>query len=319
MNIESTRKLSLQINKRPSLFYNTLQVFIRRRKGLKQNQRLPTIQIEWPRLKINETHFEKFKQIVGLTHDESSVSLLYPLTLAFPLNMSILSHKSFPLSMFRILNIRNHIIQHQPINLADTLHLNCTLKEQRVVPKGLELDIFVTIKREKKVVWECVNTYYFRGRFGSSQYQNARFEMTELVDSNRLEEFSIPDKSGFPFAKISGDTNGLHYMGFYSRLLGYKGGFAQPILALANSLNRIAPLQYKKSCRLDVLIKGPVYYNRNLSLIGNVRKDFQRFDLFCEGNSRPCICAELTDFELQYENIHKETIEEFNAQNLFHK
>lgn len=319
MNIESTRKISLQINKRPSLFYNTLQVFIRRRKGLKQNQRLPTIQIEWPRLKIDETHFGKFKQIVGLTPDESSVPLLYPLTLAFALNVSILSHKSFPLSIFRMLNIRNHIIQHQPINLADTLHLSCTLNEQRVVPTGLELDIFVTIKREEKVVWECVNTYYFRGQFGSSQYRNAKFEMTELTDSNRLGKFFIPDKSGFPFAKISGDPNGLHYMGFYSRLLGYKGAFVQPILVLVKSLNRIAPLQYKKSCRLDVLIKGPVYYNRNLFLMGNVREDFQRFNLFCEGNSRPCICTELTDFELQHENIQKETIEEFNAQNLFHK
>ena len=44
---------------------------------------------------------------------------------------------------------------------------------------------------------------------------------------------------------------------------------------------------------LDIALKAPVYYESNIILKSEQDNDAQRFDIYIEGNTLPCICGKL--------------------------
>ena len=43
--------------------------------------------------------------------------------------------------------------------------------------------------------------------------------------------------------------------------------------------------------QVDLLYKGQMYYESELMLKHIKKEGTHRFDLYCEGNDRPCICG----------------------------
>jgi hypothetical protein len=90
---------------------------------------------------------------------------------------------------------------------------------------------------------------------------------------------------------LTGDYNGLHQWDAYARRFGFGAAFAHPQRIAAQCLARMAPLAELAPQRLDLWIKGPVFYGCEAVLRESTHAagDGSDFALWVEANARPAL------------------------------
>ncbi len=283
--------IHLNFQKNPPVLSAYLSGFINQHHGLGEEERLPEVQTNWRNYKINKTHLEKVMDVCGLAPG-SEISLFYPFTILFPLHMNILGHKHFPLSPWTMLQKSNRVIQHRQVVMDEQMDVSCRIAYQRKVPKGIELHLHTIFKVADKNIWECMNVYFFPGKFGED---NLVIEKGLAPLPGKTTEFTwqINSKGGFRLARLTGDYNGIHYFASYARKLGFKRDFAHAQRTMAECLKRLPAFSVDQPVRLDMDLKGPVYYQIPVRMKTGEADGGSRFDLYCGDDPRPCICGRL--------------------------
>jgi hypothetical protein len=295
------RSVRLKYTARPRLLpIYALGLFVRR-SGLAPKRTLPAMQSEWRGFKIDRGHLKRFMDICRLAPSDT-MPLVYPLVFAFPLHMSIVGHRKFPLLYVRMMQVRNHVIQHRPVDLHETMDISCTIVAQRVVAKGLEMDVYTVLEVAGDPVWESIHTYFFPGNFGELDHPSSLPQLPVLSGDSVEKIWKMPNGGGFCLGLMAGDYNAIHYLAPYARRMGFRRDFAHAQLTVALCVRHLPAFQEDEPVRLDVAIKGPVYYGSNVTMKYAHNGKGHRFDLDCEDNPRPCISGSLStakpDFDL---------------------
>jgi hypothetical protein len=263
----------------------------------------------------NPEHLHKFGRICGF-ETSGRFPLVYPLTFIYPMVQVMLARREMPLLLSRMLNTRMRVIQQRHMDLNERMDASCQLAGHRMLEKGVEVDVYCTIAISAQVVWECMITFYYRGRFGTADpvrqafipCRNCHFHgdtsvwitdeqspaaLDAIPDAPEIARWYLPSGSGLAFARLSGDFNPLHYWTGYAKILGFERASAQPLLVLAKTLSRLEAKHPTEQFILDIAFKGPVYYKSNVILKSLENSKSERFDIYCEGNPKPCICGKL--------------------------
>ena len=218
------------------------------------------------------------------------------ISILFPFHMHILGHKLFPLSPWTMLQSCNKVIQHRQVRIDEAMDISCRIAYQKKVPKGLELCLHTVFNAKDEKIWECMNIYFFPGKFGESDL-TSKSGIESLPEKTLEITFSISAKGGFRLGRLVGDYNGIHYFSRYARLFGFKESFAHAQRTMAECLKRVDDFSIHRPVRLDFFLKGPVYYQTPIKMkSGEIDSGF-RFDLFCGEDPRPCICGRLVNLE----------------------
>jgi hypothetical protein len=286
-------EIRLKFKRRPNLFRIYLSALMIRRKGLKPGEALPLLTSECPQAAIDKEHLDRFLEITGA----EGIPITYPELLVFPFHMPIIGHKDFPLLYVRMMQIRNHVVQYAPLEGIDSLRIACSVSARRTTAKGLEIDLRSILSSEGQTVWECLNTYYFPGRYGDPDPPSPLSEFMPMPSGGFQQEFSIPHQGGFRFGLLSGDFNGIHYASRYARSRGFRRSFAQSYNSLTQCVRRLPRLPPAFPVRLDAAFKGPVYYDTDLTLEYAPAGGGQRFNLYCAGDPRPCLVGAIDSAE----------------------
>ncbi len=269
--------------------------------------------------KTSISRLNRFAKICGIEISDT-LPLVYPMTFIYPMVQVLMARREMPLLLSKMLNTRTRMVQHRAIARNESLSAFCRLAGHRMVKKGVEIDVDCTIGVSGKTVWECRITFYYRGRFGESHSDSPFIAANVLNDSNteikdgempssidtgatppvlesidapEIARWPLPSKNKIAFARLSGDYNPLHYSHLYARFMGFERAFAQPLLVLAETLARLEDRHRAGRFTLDIAFKGPVYFGRNVILKSKEVSGSERFDLYSEGNPRPCICGKL--------------------------
>ncbi|MCA1962190.1 MAG: hypothetical protein LDL33_15520 [Desulfomonile sp.] len=285
-------RVLLSFRKRPGALATIARAVLGASMSLKEGDRDPNIRAQWENAHVDSAHLKAFASCCNLPDESEYLHPMYPLTLVFPLIMRILGHKKAPFMVFRTLNTRLQVVSHRRIGVNEVLDLACETDATRIVPKGFELDVRSVVQADHAIVWASIHTFYYRGNFGAADSQAS--ELPSLQESQSLGSWYLPNRIGFRFAGISGDSNGIHYSGWYARRMGFNRAFAQPILVLIRSLSCLEVAD-KPSFRLDAYLKEPVYYNSNVFLRGIAGSTSIHFDIYCEDNPRPSLCCQYTE------------------------
>jgi acyl dehydratase len=287
-------EILLHFHRRPNALISIALALYGISTHFKMGDRVPKIKAVWEDVKIDPAHLKDFGEVCGLPPHGEFFYPLYPLTLIYPLVLRVLGHKKAPLSVFRMLNTRLQVTSHRRIAVHEPLRVVCETGSWRIVPKGLELDLTSAVQADDETVWESLHTFYYRGKFGEGN--SSHFEQPELPSVSEPKtsaSWYLPDGIGFRFARISGDSNGIHYSSSYARLYGFKRDFAQPLLVLSKSLSCFSDFDPSRF-RLLALFKGPLYYKSNVTLKGNPTEEGIRFDIYGEDNPRPFLSCQLS-------------------------
>jgi hypothetical protein len=255
----------------------------RLRKGLP----FPPLCATWSRHRVDLRRLGHFLRLTGLGA-EHGLPVLYPHVFGFPLQMVILTHPAFPLPIWRVLQIRNHLLQHRPLPADASLDLETRVVSQRILEKGVEVDLHSTVCVERQVAWESLNTFHYRGRFGVAGPPSRATSAPEAGDEV-IGRWRTPSGGGLAFGRWTGDFNGIHWWSQYARMLGFRRAFHHPQLVLGQSLARLPAAASAPAQRLDAWLKGPVYHGSDVSLLAGSGTDGTTFAVVAEGERRPAI------------------------------
>lgn len=245
---------------------------------------LPDIQARWPGYRASLRDRADFISLSGLPAGEW-LSILYPHSVSFPLLMAVLSHPAFPLPIWNVLQVRNRLIQHEPIAADALLDFTVRTGAKRVLEKGVEMDLMVSAETGGRVVWEGVTSFYARGRFGQAQAEAAA---SPGVAATTAIEWQMPAHGRWRYGRLSGDFNPLHISTWYAHRFGFARAFAHPQRAIGQCLGHLGAA-HQAPMQLDIWIKGPVFYGAHVSLRSDSRPAEQLFALHVDQDERPAI------------------------------
>jgi acyl dehydratase len=254
--------LTLNYRRRPSAVAFMARAFWPT--ALRRRGPFPPVAVHWRGHRVQPWHLESFQDLTGLGAPET-LSLLYPQVLGYPLQMVALTHPALPLPIWKVLQIRAHIVQHHPLAPGESMDLACRVAGQRVLEKGMEVDLGLTVSVGGEARWESLNTYYYRGRFGTPGAPSPLAKAPE-TDGAVSAQWLAARRTGWGYGRLSGDYNGIHWMDAYARRFGFRGAFYHPPVMVAQAAARLPEFRTATAGKLDAWFKGPVYYGSTVRL-----------------------------------------------------
>ena len=261
--------------------------------SLRPAGRLHCLAATWHAHRVAADCLDSFLALTDLAHSPCW-PLLYPLVIGFRLQMAVLTHPAFPFPIWGALQVRNHVVLHRPFARDDVLDMHAQIDAKRGLDKGTEVDLRSTARVAGEVVWECVNTFYYRGVPGCRDEPSA-LARAPAVAAPVAARWVAPDAGRWRFGRLTGDYNGIHLWSRYARLFGFRGAFVHPQRVLGQCLARLPlPVTRAPFC-LDTWLKGPVYYGAQLALRIAQTPEPSTFALYVGGDERPAIIGRWSD------------------------
>jgi hypothetical protein len=293
------KSIDLFYKKSPSIKATAFLALLNRSSRFDAEAPFPQITTQQKAVTIDRRKLDEFNRICGIKMS-NKLPAIYPFALIYPLLQRMLARKEAPMSLFVVLNNRMQALQHRAIGIDETLDIYCSIAGHRIREKGLEMDIASVIKSNGIAVWENIQTFYYRGKFGAQDenYQPPHCEEIPVPDADETARWFLHAGIGHRFSKVCGDGNPIHYWKTYARLLGFKRDFAQPLLVLGSAFTHLLKDEGDR-ISLDISLKGPVYYENTVILKSKDINGTKRFDILCGDNPLPCICGALKIFPKQ--------------------
>lgn len=281
------REIRLDYRARPSALAFMARA-VRPSPGLKRGG-VPAISANW-RHRPDAAELARFHALSGLPEGDT-LPLLYPHTIGFPLHMTILTQPAFPLPIWRMLQIRNRIVQHAPLPRDAALDIAVKIAGHRILEKGAEFDMHTTVRVGEAVAWESLNTFYARGRFGMPT-EDAVPEAPKVSPGDTASWY-MPAGGGWHYGGLSGDYNPLHLWSGYARKHGFARAFFHPQRVLGQCLAKLPRPASALPLRLDAWLKGPVFYGEPVSMHREAMPGGTAFALHVNEDHRPAIVGRL--------------------------
>jgi hypothetical protein len=250
----------------------------------------PALTLKWSNYRFPRDKMASFHALTGLDPAQG-LTILGPHVFGFRLIMALLTHRAFPLPLWGALQIRNHLTQLRPLPAHAALDFATDIGAWRVLEKGVEVDVRTRVHAGGEAVWESVNTFYYRGRFGAPQAPSP-LAASPRVEGAAVSELTVDRRVGWDFGKLTGDYNGIHLWRWYARRFGFRDAFHHPQLVLAKALAGLSR-GGRVPLRLDAWLKGPVYYGARLALIRGESAEGTYFALQPADDARPAIVGRL--------------------------
>lgn len=244
------KKISLQ--KLPSKARTYLRVFPTLFKKGKKS--FPTIQIDLPSARLEESKVAEYQKICGFSAP-SSIPSTYLHAYVFPLQSMLLSDPAFPFPMLGLIHFANSIKQYRPLLLSENFSVRCHLGKLLAHEKGQAFEILCEIRVGQELVWEESSVILCRGVLGKGEPLN--WPQPLLTEDSKKETWNMPSNLGRRFAKVSGDYNPIHLYPFTAKLFGFPSNIAHGMWSLGRAISNY-PSLLDQPHELTVLFKTPV-------------------------------------------------------------
>lgn len=271
--------------------------------GFRAGGPFPRIVERWSNIRIDGRHLRAFLEMTGLPAGDGTsklaswpgpaAALLYPHVFGFPLIMSLVTHRVFPFPIWGALQIRNHFLLHRPYSEHEVLDMVIRTAGQRILPKGMDVDLHTTLSASGELVWEGLTTFYYRGNYGREQTASP---LARSLSGDRPEvtRWSMPSNVYWRFAGLTGDYNGIHWWNWWARRLGFKSALYHSQLVVGQCLARLASPAGNEQ-RLDIWLKGQVYHHASVRLEATGGSEARWFTLIMDGNKLPSMIGRWSD------------------------
>lgn len=286
----------LHFDQKPANGKAMLKALVLPRAGFDSSVGLPNIKASWKGASADARELNEYLQTLSLEkHDYLPV--LYPHVMAGSMHMNMLSHKSFPIRLLGSVHLKNRIVQHQAIADDATMEIKSEIGAYRLVEKGVEFDFTTDVYVQGEKVWEEVSTYFQAGKFGGKENPSSEksFELESLNQPQESGSWHVPNNRGKRYAKITGDYNPIHMSPLAAKLFGFKRDIAHGFGVLAEAIEYSSAIEQaggiEKPLQVDVVFKGPVFLDSDVSIKQNKEQDSNRFDVYCASNPKPSICG----------------------------
>ncbi|KUM89190.1 MULTISPECIES: MaoC family dehydratase [Streptomyces] len=233
----------------------------------------PRTRLVLPGLRIDLARLAAYERVCGFPTGEDALPVTYPQVLGFPVAMSLLSRRDFPLPLLGLVHTSIEITRYRALTASGEYEL--TVYIDGLVPhrRGTEVAVVTELRVGADVVWESVSTYLARHRTEDTGGEREQEKHGPLPG---VAEWRLAGDIGRRYAAASGDRNPIHLYPLTARLFGFPRAIAHGMWTAARCLAAHGTPQavlVRAEFRAPVLLPGTVTY----------AADGERFEL-CGGD-----------------------------------
>jgi acyl dehydratase len=225
---------------------------------------LPDTRLARNGVTVDSDHLAAYDRVCGFPVGDT-LPPTYPHMLTFPLQMALMSDRSFPLALPGFVHVRNRIDVMRAIRADDALDLEVWAERFARHRSGATVDLCATVTVGGEEVWRSRSTYLSRGAKAPEGAPEADVEVT-VGDLERVAAtWRVPDDAGRRYAKVSGDVNPIHLSALTAKAFGFKRAIAHGMWVKARVLGALAG-RLPDGLAVDVGFRKPLFLPSTVTL-----------------------------------------------------
>jgi acyl dehydratase len=194
----------------------------------------------------------------------NALPVTYPHVLAFPLQVALMSDRSFPLALPGLVHVRNRIEQPRAIALDEPLDLEVWAERFARHRSGATVDLCASVSAGGEEVWRGRSTYLARGVKAPEGAPESDVEVT-VGDVRTSATWRVPDDAGRRYAAVSGDVNPIHLSALTAKAFGFKRAIAHGMWVKARALAALGG-RLPDAVAVDVGFRKPLFLPSTVTL-----------------------------------------------------
>jgi acyl dehydratase len=188
-------------------------------------------------LSIDPANVAAYAAVTALRFGDA-VPLTYPFALTFPTVMSLVTGFDFPFAAMGSVHVENHITQHRPILVSDTVSVQVHAEDLREHRRGLLVDVVTDVNVGNDTAWHQVTTFLHQQRTSlSDEPKPPPQKQPKLGPPNAVLRIS-PGQIRH-YASVGGDHNPIHTNPIAAKLFGFPTVIAHGMFTAAAVLANI--------------------------------------------------------------------------------
>jgi acyl dehydratase len=189
----------------------------------------------------------------------------YPHMLTFPLQLALMTDRSFPLGLPGFVHLRNRIDVLRAIGSDEELTLEVWAENFTRHRSGAAVDLRATVAAGGEEVWRSTSTYLSRGATAPEGAPEADIDVAVGGLERVAATWRIPDDAGRRYAKVSGDVNPIHLSGLTAKAFGFKRAIAHGMWVKARVLGALAG-RLPDALSVDIGFRKPLFLPSTVTL-----------------------------------------------------
>ncbi|MHA7156233.1 MaoC family dehydratase [Arthrobacter sp. TMN-50] len=182
----------------------------------------------------------RFQRLIGApAHDLLPSGFVH--TLAFPMSMSVMARRDFPLPLLGMIHLGNTVQHRRGIHFSETLDITAWAEELRPHNSGTQVDLVTEVSVSGEAVWMGRSTYLAKGSRPTSKAHAPKEERGVFVAPQLTATWDLPGSTGRSYAAVSGDYNPIHLNALAARALGMKRAIAHGMYLASRMVQESKP------------------------------------------------------------------------------
>jgi acyl dehydratase len=206
-----------------------------------------------------------YARVCGFTLRDS-LPPTYPHLLGFPLELALMSERSFPFRPLGVVHIANRIDQLRPIAVAGRPGVAVWAEGLRPHRRGRQFDLVTELEVDGEAAWREHSTYLRPGRDGAEDSGESERPPSpgDEPAGEAAAVWDVAGDTGRRYAEVSGDRNPIHLRAVTAKPFGFPGAIAHGMWMKARCLAALeGSLPNAFQARID--------FRRPLRIPGRVR------------------------------------------------
>jgi len=217
---------------------------------------LPDTRLARSGVAVDPTELAAYARVCGCGLG-NALPVTYPHVLAFPLQVALMSDRSFPLALPGLVHVRNRIEQLRLIGSDEPLDLEVWAERFAGHRSGATVDLCASVSVDGEEVWRGRSTYLARGATAPEGAPESDVEVA-IGDVRRAATWRVPDDAGRRYAAVSGDVNPIHLSGLTAKAFGFKRAIAHGMWVKARALAALSG-RLPDAVTADVAFRKPLF------------------------------------------------------------
>jgi len=189
----------------------------------------------------------------------------YPHVLTFPLQVALMSDRSFPLALPGLVHVRNRVDVLRPIRADEFLDLEVWAERFARHRSGATVDLCASLSAGGAEVWRGRSTYLARGASAPDGAPEADVEVEVGDLPPGAITWRVPADAGRRYAAVSGDVNPIHLSGLTAKAFGVKHTVAHGMWVQARAVAALSG-RLPDAVAVDVGFRKPLFLPSTVTL-----------------------------------------------------
>jgi acyl dehydratase len=204
---------------------------------------------------IDTRHLAEYDRVCGFRYRDV-LPPTYLHVLAFPLQVALMTERSFPFPLVGLVHVANAITVHRPVTVSERVAFTVRAADLRPHPAGRQLDLVSEASVDGEPVWSGRSTYLRRGASAEDKPSSTK-KPTAAPAAGATSLVRVPADIGRRYGAVSGDRNPIHLYGLTAKAFGFPSAIAHGMWLKARTLAALEG-RLPEAFTVEVAFKTPV-------------------------------------------------------------